>query len=107
MELKLFIEQECLLLAPLAITNPALAAGEHRRVEDEMAQRVERVGVRLACLGGDLRENNAALGCSRTAMPRAAVRSSCSRFCTSQPAAVRLASISRRAFCSGVSDMQN
>ena len=40
----------------------ALAAGEQGRVEGEMAQKVERVGVRLACLQGHLLKINAALG---------------------------------------------
>ena len=40
----------------------ALAAGEHRRVEGQMAQKIERVGLRLARLRRDLREINAALG---------------------------------------------
>ena len=35
----------------------ALAAGEHRRVEGQMTQQVERVGVRLARLRGDLSRN--------------------------------------------------
>ena len=40
----------------------ALAAGEHGRVEGQMAEEVERVGVGLAGLGGDGLEINAALG---------------------------------------------
>ncbi len=40
----------------------ALAAGEDRRVESEMAEEVERIGVGLAGLGGDGLEIDAALG---------------------------------------------
>ena len=40
----------------------SLAAGEHGRVEGEMAQQVEWVGVRLASLGGNKLEINPALG---------------------------------------------
>ena len=40
----------------------ALAAGEHRRVEGQMTQQVERVGLGLARLGGHMLELNPALG---------------------------------------------
>ena len=43
------------------------------------------------------------IGNSRTTMPRPAVRSRSSRLWTSHPDATNCASISRRAFCSGVS----
>ena len=40
----------------------ALTAGEYGRVEGQMAEEIERVGVGLAGLGGDGLEVNAALG---------------------------------------------
>ena len=46
----------------------ALAAGEQRRVECQVAEQIERIGVGLACLHGDLGKIDAALGEVREAV---------------------------------------